>query len=163
MIRCAEDATLKYRSDSLCVLMAARCALAAMLVLILIGGTQAFADDPPVGGMEVRQGDSAETSNSTTAQEPTTSGPAATQPARLADDPRLLRWWHTMFWTLIILVVFVSGAIAIIVFSRRYRQYLSQTTRHEKTEFVDVWKMHKVPEDVDIEPDEEEGGSGEGR
>lgn len=81
-------------------------------------------------------------------------GPAATQPARMADDPRLKRLGHTVLWSVVLLLVFISAAIVIIVFSRRYRQYLSQSTRHDKTEYVDVWKLHKVPENLDIEPDE---------
>lgn len=113
---------------------------------------RARADDVPLASdVSAVQGVSDKAADGATAD-----GSTATQPARMADDPRLYRLGHTVLWSLVLLLVFISAAIAIIVFSRRYRQYLSQSTQHEKTEYVDVWKLHKVPQNLDIEPDEED-------
>lgn len=77
-------------------------------------------------------------------------------PRNLLDDPRTRRWRVTLLMGLALIVVLLAASIAIIVFSRNFRNYLTRKpaapTRH-----VDVWRMHRLPE----EDDPADGDSGE--
>lgn len=70
-----------------------------------------------------------------------------TQPPRLRDDVRYRRLWSTTFWSGAILVVFLVASITIVIFSRRFRQYLSGK-KGAPTPIEDVWAMHKAPENT---------------
>lgn len=71
---------------------------------------------------------------------------ATTQPTTLRDDPRYRRWQTALTWGLIILITFVTGAAAIVVFSRRFRRWIGREKK-KPTPDEDVWAMHKLPED----------------
>lgn len=59
-------------------------------------------------------------------------------------SPRTQRWWFTMGWGLLILVTFFTGATAIIIFSRRFRDFLRSESA-TPTPSEDLWAMHKPP------------------
>ncbi len=82
---------------------------------------------------------------------PTTST-ATTRPVRMIDDLQVRNWWRSFIWAIVLVFVFVFGSLAIIVFSRRFRAFL--TGRPQKpTSCDDVWRMHKLPPDAnDDEP-----------
>ena len=68
-----------------------------------------------------------------------------------------------LVYLLIMVVVFMLGSYAIMRASRRFRGSLSRT-RAEPTDAGDVWAMHKVPEELELEDesDEPRGGDGNG-
>ncbi len=77
---------------------------------------------------------------------------SATQPTSQAvqprDDPRVIGWTRTLFWSLVLFLILGVAVISLVVFSRRYRAYLQQlTTRRRATPSEDVWSMHRVPMD----------------
>jgi hypothetical protein len=67
---------------------------------------------------------------------------------------------HTLFWGTVLILVLVVAAITIVVFSRRYRAYLTRGD-HKPTPAEDVWSMHRLPPDEepysDRPPDERRG------
>jgi hypothetical protein len=69
----------------------------------------------------------------------------------LARDQRMIRWSTVIFLGTILLLVFVVAAVAIVHFSRRYRQYLLRG-KSAPTVSDDVWGMHQVPADTDDPP-----------
>ena len=75
--------------------------------------------------------------------EPATSA-ATTRPVRLIDDAQVSNWWRSFVWAMVLVLVFVFGSLAIIVFSRRFRAYLTGRPQ-EHTPCDDVWQMHKLP------------------
>lgn len=79
------------------------------------------------------------------------------QPVRSRPQPHLARWWQSIGWGVLLLVILVASASAIVVFSRRYRKYLRPESR-EPTPSDDVWAMHKLTgwEDTDHATDEDE-------
>lgn len=86
---------------------------------------------------------------------PTTSSPSVA-PSHSADDfdyppgtVRTVRSRQALFWSLILVLIFVIASIAIIRFSVRYRQYLLRKTR-PPTPSEDVWQMHKLPREDDL-------------
>ncbi|MFH1418849.1 MAG: hypothetical protein ABII12_11270 [Planctomycetota bacterium] len=72
------------------------------------------------------------------------SSSATTRPVRLIDDTRVSNWWRSFVWAMVLVLVFVFGSLAIMVFSRRFRVYLTGRPR-EHTPCDDVWQMHKLP------------------
>lgn len=68
-----------------------------------------------------------------------------------------------LVYLLILVVVFMFGSYAIMRASRRFRGALSRR-KADPTEAGDVWAMHKVPENLELEdePDESGGGNGNG-
>lgn len=80
-----------------------------------------------------------------------TTPPAATQPAAKKIDPRVLYWSRALFLSLILFVIFTFAALAIIVFSRRYRATLARGQR-PPTPSDDVWAMHKPPPPDEPDP-----------
>ncbi len=68
-----------------------------------------------------------------------------------------------LVYLLILVVVFMFGSYAIMRASRRFRGSLSRR-KSEPTEAGDVWAMHKVPEELELEdePDDSRGGNGNG-
>lgn len=78
---------------------------------------------------------------------------ATSKPARLHDDPRVQRWWFTMGWGVVLIVAFLAGSMAIILFSRRFKTLL-KPNRSGPTPSSDVWAMH-IPPPIDEEVFEE--------
>ncbi len=78
---------------------------------------------------------------------PSAAGTASAPATALRDDPRLDRWRRVFGWGLLLLVIFVTAAAAIIVFSRRFLSYLRAGEETPPTDSDDVWVMHKLPED----------------
>lgn len=64
-----------------------------------------------------------------------------------------------LVYLLILVAVFMFGSYALMRASRRFRGSLSRH-KADPTEAADVWAMHKVPEDLELE--EEPGGGGNG-
>jgi len=64
----------------------------------------------------------------------------------LRDDPRYRRWRFAITWGLVILIMFVTAAAAIVVFSRRFRRWIGREKK-VPTPDEDVWAMHKPPDD----------------
>lgn len=77
---------------------------------------------------------------------------AVTKPpaASLEDDPRMAHWRLVFFWSLVILLIFLVAALVIVRFSERYKAYLLRK-RRPPTPSDDVWKMHKLPREMDID------------
>jgi hypothetical protein len=71
--------------------------------------------------------------------------PQTSQPTELKDDPRYRRWQFTLTWGLVILIAFVTAAVAIVVFSRGFRRWIGREKK-APTASDDVWAMHKAPE-----------------
>jgi len=84
----------------------------------------------------------------------------ATRPASVRDDPRVQSWGRAMVWGVVLVLVFIVGTWAIIVFTRRYLQFLNRESS-EPTAVDDVWSMHRLPPETDLEAtdDSETGGS----
>ena len=66
-----------------------------------------------------------------------------------------------LVYLLIMVVVFMFGGYALMRASRRFRSSLSRRTA-DPTEAGDVWAMHKVPEDLELEDEPGESGGGDG-
>ncbi|MFQ5502440.1 MAG: hypothetical protein ACE5EQ_09095 [Phycisphaerae bacterium] len=75
---------------------------------------------------------------------------SATQPTAIRDDPRVQSWGRAMVWGGVLVLVFIVGTWAIIVFTRRYLQFLNRESS-EPTPVVDVWSMHRLPPETDLE------------
>jgi len=74
---------------------------------------------------------------------------AASRPAPLPIGPLQLR--QMLFWTIVVLIIFVFASLAIRRFSRAFKAtILRSPTQPTATE--DVWKMHRLP-DEDADPD----------
>lgn len=84
----------------------------------------------------------------TSAGVPTTTAVPAIQPASIQDDPRIRAWGRVMLWGIVLVLIFLVGMTAIIIFSRRYMDYLNRTP-HEPTSTDDVWSMHRLPSGID--------------
>jgi len=69
--------------------------------------------------------------------------PAGQTPAR-NDPAAIARWSQALFWTIVLLIAFCFAAAAIVVFSRRFRAYLTRR-RPEPTQYVDAWSLHRLP------------------
>ena len=64
----------------------------------------------------------------------------------------LLTW---MLWLLILLVVALCSVIAFRRFARGMRRWLLPS-RQGPTEYVDAWKLHKLPPEADNSPPADE-------
>lgn len=73
---------------------------------------------------------------------------AATRPAPLPIGPQQLR--QMIFWTIVVLIVFVFSSLAIRRFTRAYKDNLLRSPARP-TASEDVWKMHRLPADKDDE------------
>ncbi len=73
------------------------------------------------------------------------SQPATSQPSELRSDPRYKRLGKSMFLSVVLMVIFFTAAIAIVKFSRRMTQYVSEDPC-KPTDADDAWAMHKTPE-----------------
>ena len=95
--------------------------------------------------------------DSRTASQPSEEARAAPPSARQKTDPRVARWVRALFWSVVLLVVLIFAAIAIVVFSRRYRRYLLRG-RQAPTPSDDLWTMHRLPPEAlsDLEPPPED-------
>jgi hypothetical protein len=82
---------------------------------------------------------------------------AASLPTRKKTDARVARWVRTLFWSMVLIVVFIFAAIVIVIFSRRYRAYLLRG-RTTPTPSEDLWVKHKLPpealSDLESPPDD---------
>lgn len=87
---------------------------------------------------------------------PPTDTEVTSQPVPSRPQPHLARWWQSIGWGVLLLVILVASVSAIVVFSRRYTTYLRPESR-EPTPSDDVWAMHKLTEsqDPDHETDED--------
>jgi hypothetical protein len=74
------------------------------------------------------------------------------RPAKLMQDRRVKRWAKAFSWTTILLLIFVVAAIAIVVFSRRFKEYLIRP-KAKPTEYVDAWQMYRLPTEAKEEGD----------
>ncbi len=91
-----------------------------------------------------------------------TNSEATSQPVLSRPQPHLARWWQSIGWGMLLLIILTASASAIVVFSRRFRKYLRPESR-EPTPSGDVWTMHKLTdwedpahetdEDADTSPD----------
>lgn len=59
---------------------------------------------------------------------------------------RLARWSRALTWAAVLLLILIFGSAAIAVFSRRFKAFLIRPQR-EPTEYVDAWRLHKLPPD----------------
>lgn len=73
---------------------------------------------------------------------------AATRPASVPIGPHQLR--QMLFWTIVVLIVFVFSSLAIRRFTRAYKANLLRSPARP-TASEDVWKMHRLPADDDGE------------
>ena len=80
--------------------------------------------------------------------------PPSMEPAGRPTDHQVLRWSQTMFWSMVLLLVLAASATAIVVFSRRFKAYLTRD-RPPATPSEDVWSMHRLPPEF-----EDDGGRG---
>ena len=64
----------------------------------------------------------------------------------IEDDPRVKRWRLTLMYGALLLLIFITAAVAIIVFSRRWRQWIRGGRKTGPTDATDVWAMHREPE-----------------
>ncbi len=87
-----------------------------------------------------------------------TSPAVTTRPTLLIDDAQARNWWRSFVWAMVLVLVFVFGSMAIIVFSRRFRAYLTGSPQ-KPTSCDDVWRMHKLPPDAGND-DDPPGGHG---
>ena len=70
----------------------------------------------------------------------------------IKNDPRVKRWRLSLMYGALLLVIFITAAAAIIVFSRRWRQWVRGGRKTGPTDAADVWAMHQTPDDdSDIE------------
>lgn len=83
---------------------------------------------------------------------------AAPAPATLRHDPRMDRWRRAFGWGLLLMVIFITAAAAIIIFSRRYRAFLQAGDETPATPSDDVWAMHKLPPDAYDSGDDKPAG-----
>lgn len=69
--------------------------------------------------------------------------------------PGITRWWQSIGLGILLLVILATSVCAILVFSRRFKEYLKSESR-EPTPSDDVWPMHKLTnrEDSDHAADE---------
>ncbi len=71
---------------------------------------------------------------------------------------------NLLYYLLILVVVFLFGSYAVLRASRRFRNSLSTRDR-SASDSSDVWAMHKAPEELEIEQEDdapEDPGGGEG-
>jgi len=81
---------------------------------------------------------------------------AESNAAEIKDDPRIKRWRLTLMYGALLLIIFITAAAAIIVFSRRWRQWIRGGRKTGPTDATDVWAMHRDPEvDEDDSHDDE--------
>ncbi len=73
---------------------------------------------------------------------------AASRPAGVPIGPQQLR--QMLFWTIVVLIIFVFASLAIRRFSRAYKANLLRSPARP-TASEDVWKMHRLPADDDDE------------
>ncbi len=66
-----------------------------------------------------------------------------------------------LVYLLILVVVFIFGSYALMRASRRFRGSLSRS-KADPTEAGDVWAMHKVPEELELEDNADEARDGNG-
>ncbi len=101
----------------------------------------------------------------------TASAPASGSGEQPMDDEAggrrgVRRWSETLLWLSVLLLVLFVSAVAIIVFSRRFRAYLS-VGRGRRTPCTDVWSMHRLPGESAAgrggEADREDGGEDDDR
>jgi len=71
------------------------------------------------------------------------SHPALAAPAAAPSAGRAFR--HGLLWTVVILIILAVALIAIRRFTHRFRQFLA--VRRRRTEVVDAWSQHRLPED----------------
>lgn len=72
---------------------------------------------------------------------------------------------NLLYYLLILVVVFLFGSYAVLRASRRFKNSLASRER-SPSDSSDVWAMHKAPEELEIEEDDdapEDSGDGEGR
>ena len=78
--------------------------------------------------------------------------PAVSNSGDIKNDPRVKRWRLSLMYGALLLVIFITAAAAIIVFSRRWRQWVRGGRKTGPTDAADVWAMHQTPDDdTDIE------------
>jgi len=65
----------------------------------------------------------------------------------IKNDPRVKRWRLSLMYGALLLVIFITAAAAIIVFSRRWRQWVRGGRKTGPTDAADVWAMHQTPDD----------------
>ncbi len=65
----------------------------------------------------------------------------------IKNDPRVKRWRLSLMYGALLLVIFITAAVAIIVFSRRWRQWIRGGRKTGPTDAADVWAMHQMPDD----------------
>jgi len=81
---------------------------------------------------------------------------ATTKAATEQQRNEAARFSETLLWSLVVLVAFFFAAGAIVVFSRRFRTYLTGGRRSDPTPSDDVWQMHKPPSQMPLDPDDED-------
>ena len=122
--------------------------IAAIFAAVLVG--LSFAADGVVS--QVPDSDVGQITRSASQPVGHLTAPSATQPASQAvrprDDPRVIGWTRTLFWSLVLFLILGAAVISLAVFSSRYKAYLRQlTTRRRATPSEDVWSMHRAPMD----------------
>ena len=87
---------------------------------------------------------------------PPTDADVTSQSVRSRPEPHLARWWQSIGWGILLLVILVASASAVVVFSRRYGKYLRSESR-KPTPIDDVWTMHKLTDSQDPDRETDEG------
>jgi hypothetical protein len=85
---------------------------------------------------------------------------ATSRPAKLMQDRRVKRWAKVFSWTVVLLLIFAFGAIALVIFSRRFKDYIIRPAE-KPTQYVDVWQLHKLPPDSNEDQTRRPGGDGD--
>jgi hypothetical protein len=120
-------------------------ALPFLAAAIAVGASAELCAQPPAAPPNAPTSMQSEQSQAG-ASSPSEKPRAASAPARKKTDPRVARWIRTLYWSLVLIVILLFAAIAIVVFSRRYRAYLLRG-RQKPTPSDDIWAMHKLPPD----------------
>ena len=76
-----------------------------------------------------------------------------TLPAEVVGTTRVAR--DVLFVALVLLIVFVVSTFAFLRWSRHFRRWMLRKP-HSPTPASDVWSMHRVPDEADADPDDDE-------
>ncbi len=115
----------------------------ALLVLSAVVGAKVLAQ------MEVSASQHAVASPDESEASQATGVEAGDSPGTPTSARRLARWGYAFGWGLVITLAGIFGAIAIVVFSRRFRSHILRGPR-QTTQYTDAWRMYRLPPDSSV-------------